>query len=362
MSRVQFLLSVIAVVAGLAVTVLSVILMAVFLLPWEPILFWMGVALLVGIVLIVVLASFDTLEPDVMIALTFFGDVIQIHSPLEGGKRGILNSGLVLVFPPGIVQAHRLPTEAWDIRYRTVGGFTQDTPEEPSVPCIVDLKLTFQLTHDKRGITKMLQAFPLLDEYDLTEPTEMDDKTRDPATEGAESVKYNPPCIAQKIAEVSQGVLDEAVSRILGKHKWSDARSNQRTLEEELKEELGRSTVFSTSEMLDRNGNPGRALALFDPNIALIRPVSEEAMEATSAEFKEKHLANAAKARGIGRGDEIKETAERGRVTGREALASQTIKDAPNLDLTIVNAESLLEGAMGQVLSGKKPSKGGNKP
>jgi hypothetical protein len=245
--------------------------------PLNPILWqsWLLLCFLAGLAMIK--DNVLRMKSDVIFLVFFLGDLLGIYSQLkekdsEGrpGKPGMLDSGLVITFPPGLMVAYSLPTPLVKISLKLMGDYldyseemqkffeaTGDSPEEAAnrvgsnpMEIVVILNFQFNLSHDREGLLKFVQALPILQEKNLARKVDMEFYE---VIEGSHEIKtYQEEtyCLAEVVKKAVISPVDAAMSRCLQDYTLMQALQNLKEISTNLKKELV-GTIFETAGIIN---------------------------------------------------------------------------------------------------------------
>ncbi len=257
-------------------------------------------------------STLRSLTTNTMILLSFLGDPIRLYSPRN--SHGILGTGLVVPFPPGLVKANVLPIDAFDVPFASSGASTKKDTfvdplsgkdiTEPMTPVTVFIQVTMQLPDNLPDMTIIAQELGILnDEHgdDLSHRENL--KFYSGHKDGVPDLQdLKVPCIAHTLQSLLQGTVNEGVGRAIPNYGLSAARKNSADIEIAIMEELSKPNKISEKAGLLSRQNPGNwreikvedsqqrvhifysRCPLFDINIITILPSNVETLKALSVE------------------------------------------------------------------------------
>lgn len=237
------------------------------------------------------------LRPDTMLVGTFNGEIYEVYAATGNGNRGILGTGIVLIFPPILAKGYTLPISVVTVPFINVSAMTKagtdaETEDERATPVTAFLRLQFRLSPNLMGIREFLQALPILQEnrLDLTVPHKIlffagMDAQGKPQTEE----RYCP-CLAKILMVELQSTIAEATSRAIAEVSITPALLDRPLVEEKIKSQFER-TVLAQANMLLEVTEPAHVCRLFDFNVEGVVPSDPETAKSLSAETKAQYTA-----------------------------------------------------------------------
>lgn len=315
---------------------------------------WLFATLL--FVCLVIKKSFRRLNPGEMILVSCLGHIYRLDSSTGTNTSGVFGTGLVLLFPPGMVRGQIFPTGGFEISLQSNSGNTLPSANIPSItPVRVFLHIMARLKQEAQTLKILVETVPGTgDHLNFTHLEKMDffvggDDTVVPTIEKRDSM-----CLAKFLLNLIQNTIDEAVGQAIGDCTLEDALRNKETIERVIREriEVG-TTIFGQTKLLS-------AFQVFDINIIAIVPSNKATAEALSSETKETLLAKGAIAQATGKAKAIKLVAqELISPSGQMALAAETIGKLPS-GVTLISGTNVMETAASLVsanFAGQQPNR-----
>lgn len=275
------------------------------------------------------------LRPDIMIVGTFNGEIYEVYAASGNGNRGILGTGIVLIFPPILAKGYTLPISVVTVPFVNVSAMTcaDETRDERATPVIAFLRLQFRLSPNLAGIREFLQALPVLQEnrLDLTVPHLLEffariDELGNPVFE-----KRYCPCLAKILMVELQSTIAEAASRAIAEVSITPALLDRPLIEEKILSQF-EGTVLAQANMLLKEDDPAYVCRLFDFNVEGIVPSDTDTAKSLSAQTKAQYTAKGQIAEAEGQ-KKVRELQGQGDASYLGSVREETLKPGGQLVL-----------------------------
>lgn len=311
-----------------------------------------------GLAVYLLVTSIRIMSPDKIMASVFLGSyqgthvsrryyARHRHSPHFEGRRAWWGLDIIIL-PWPIWRTVFLPATNLVLRHHGTRIYTKN-----NVPIRLDVTISFNLGTNLEPFIEAFNVFgkgrDLAYDMDVQYPY-----NRDPETGEERYRTYRSSCLAQLLLNDLLDVIDEAVRHVASQSTFTALKGDIPTFETSVRYRLATpESRFSIGGLLERLPDPDQQDAVtgaslqagtFDINITNLEPEDENYRQSLPAP-------EAGRLRGQGEGNRIRETSKRAKITGRELVRNETLREVD--EVVVIAAPDSLSAAVGGLLAGR---------
>lgn len=288
-------------VISLLYVAIWVIVPGTWALTAQQLVLWHVAMVMVGLAMVA--PCLHLLRPDAMLLGTFNGEIFEVYAPTGSGNRGILGSGIVLLFPPVLTKGYIFPLTVVTVPIVASGAMTKQVGKQRLTPVTAYLGLQFRLAPHLEGMRGFVRTFPVLKgrSRDLTCPDNLQ-FYKEMTITGIALMEDKPSsCLARIMRDELQSPVAEATSRAVAGFPLKAVLRDWKPIETAILAEFP-GTILEQANMVSMVSGTGigTACTMLDFNVEKIVPSDPDTAMALSSETKEQYEASGRVARAEG--------------------------------------------------------------